>query len=157
MVPTGALRLAAIDSVTRERVPGDDGFIYNSYLRSYHERSTMKHAPHRLYFKPQANVLTFLLREGRALVACYPEDPNEILGYILFQHTHEALVLHYVYGKLHGMGIRSGLIRAAAGAHQLAVLTHMCDGYQRLRKKMAGMGIGVVYDPFLLHRLMANE
>ncbi len=164
MVPTGALQLAgdgrpriALETITRERVAGDDGLIYNSYLTSYHARSHMKVAPHRLYFKPQAKVLEFLLREARVLVSCYPEDPNEILGYVIFQHTPDALVLHYLYAKLNGMGIHGGLLRAAIGGHRLAMLTHLRNDHKRLRKKMYDMGVQLVYDPFLLHRLMANE
>jgi hypothetical protein len=143
-----------IEFVSREVTEGDHNFIYSSYLKSFRRGHPMVWVPHALYFKPQASILARLLRQADVRVACFPEDPTEILGYIVYQHVPDALVLHYVYTKLHGRGVGLKLLRSVAGDEKLIIATHMCDDYGVLREKVSPMTVR--YDPYLLSRLAAD-
>lgn len=162
MVPTGSARIelpglnkrGPISFEVRPKAHGDNSFIYSSYLKSHRKNWPYFWVPHLLYFRPQTEVLTFLLRTASVLVACFPEDPNAILGYIISQPLPDALALHYVYTKLRRIGVGRGLLRAAGGDQKLIVATHMCDDYKVLRTKVAPARM--VFDPYLIPRLMAH-
>lgn len=163
MVPTGVAandngkpwgKREQIAMVVRDVVEGDARFIDDSYLNSFRRQKPMSWVRHDLYFRPQRAILTQILGRSRVLVACFPEDPNEILGYAIYEYMNDALVLHYIYAKLGGHGIRQRLLRAAAGGLQMVAVTHAIPDFWQLVKKAAPMT--VVYDPYLLPRLMAH-
>ena len=149
-----ARRGTPIEFVTRGLIDEDRAFIFNSYLKGYRENHPLHWAPHALYFGPQAKVLEFLLQSAQTAVACFPEDPGEILGYAIYQHVPAALILHYVYARRRGVGIGGGLVRSIAEDKRLLIATHACDDYRTLRHKAAPMR--VTFDPFFVSNAMAH-
>ena len=142
-----------MEFVTRGLVDSDRSFIYNSYLKGYRQNYPMSWVPHALYFVPQAEILGFLLKTATTVVACFPEAPEEILGYAIYGYRPDTLVLHYIYSRRSRQGIGRGLLNGIAGNMKLLVATHMCDSYRALRHKAAPMR--VAYDPYFIPRQMA--
>jgi hypothetical protein len=136
----------------RGRVEADDKFLYNAYLLNYRKNHPMTWVPHGLYFKPQAEVFTWLLKHADVRIACFPEDAWTILGFIVYGRQSESFVLHYIYVRERGRGVGTRLLRSAMAGERLIVATHMCDDYEQLRTKVHPAR--VVYDPYLLPRLM---
>lgn len=128
----------------------DKSFVASTYLKNFYRSHPIKFVPSSLYYRPQSAILERLIRDGSVLVACYPECPAELAGYVLYQETRTALALHWLYVRhsLRRRGVGRTLLDAAAGSHQLLVATHACDDYARLRHRVAPRRL--VYDPFWL-------
>lgn len=141
-----------IEFVTRAMVPEDEALICNSYLLGCHSSWPLKLVPGSLYFKPQGHILRFLLQSAQTTVACFPEDPGEILGYAIHQSLPEALVLHYIYVKRSRAGTGGRLLKSILDGKQLVIATHVCENFTKLRAKLAPRRM--VYDPYLIRRLM---
>jgi len=91
----------------------DINFIYNSFLKS------LKHAfssvPSEIYFNHLKLVLLKILERATVLVVHLKEDPNKILGYLIYERIKGIYVLHYVYVKhvYRNLKIASGLIKSS--------------------------------------------
>lgn len=160
MVPTGIVATPTgpprvyLDFVARDMGDADRDFICNSYLLSFRRERPMCWVPHTIYYGPQGKVLTYLLDKARVLVACFPEDPGEILGYIIYDYMGDVLVVHYAYAKLDGRGIKHRLLETVAGGLSMAVVTHSFPGMKSLLNRNSRTAVH--YDPYLIQRLMAN-
>ena len=139
-----------LEFITRAMVDGDRNFVFNSYLKSFRRDSTKRLVPASLYFPQQEQTLRFLLGVARTTVACWPEEPSEILGYAIHQELPEADVLHYLYVRKPSQGVRSGLVDAVANRAPMIVVTHLFRHYRWLVEKVAPRH--VVYDPDLLEK-----
>ena len=138
--------------VLRDRTPEDTSFLYASYLKSFHRGHPVKFIPNSLYFQPQTELLDFLLDSAHVLLACFPEAPEEIVGWVLYQHLPEALVVHYVYVKAMHRGNRIGklMLDSILNGKSLVIATHASDEYVKLKHKLPQR---LVYDPHLLQTL----
>ena len=154
MIPTGAELSQGMEFVTRRRESDDDRYIRSSYLSSYHKVPPMQMVRFQLYTPNQTKVLEFLLRTASVIVACFPESPNDIVGYAIHQHLHGALILHYLHTRIHGVGIGRKLVQTVAGDAKLVIATHPFRKYRSLRSKVAPLQ--VEFDPYLLPRLMSH-
>ena len=141
-----------IEFITRAMVDGDRHFIFNSYLKSLRKGYPLNLVPHFLYFGPQGRILDFLLRSAEVTVACFPEEPTEILGYAIHQRVPEAVAVHYLYSRRSRSGIARGLYTGIVGAAKLVIATHVTNDFMKLRGKSH---CRVVYDPYLVGKLMA--
>lgn len=146
-----------IPFILRNLTKEDENFIYNSYLKSFHSYYPMKFVPDILYFKPQSECLDFLLDTATCLVACFPEDPDEIIGYCIYQNVTEALVLHYIYIKRQhrDKGMAADIIRQIIGDNTMIIASHICDDYSKLKHTIPNCK--VIYDPFLIDKLRDLE
>ena len=78
---------------------GDVGLIYSSWLKSYWDARppALRGVPREVFFSDHGHhgVITRLLPRSSVLVACEPEDPSEIYGWLCASPR----ALHYVYVK----------------------------------------------------------
>jgi hypothetical protein len=139
--------------ILRDNVPEDTSFIYNSYLKSYHLQYPIYYIPNILYFKSQSKILDTLLETQQVLIACYPEDPSEIIGYIIYDNKPDVFVLHYIYikGMYHHKGIASNILSQILNDHKLIITTHIHDDFSLLKKKIPNCKM--IYNPFQLESL----
>lgn len=139
-----------IPFILRSMTENDKSFIYNSFLKSYHDHYPAKFVPDILYYKPQSDIIDYLLTTSTCLIACFPEDPSEIAGYLLYQEVSDALVLHYIYVKnLHRWKyMATDMINQIIDKKSLIIATHMCDGFAKLKYKIKSARI--VYDPYFI-------
>jgi hypothetical protein len=112
---------AALRSVLQEDIP----FIVNSWVESYIKHAS---APRHIYVPEQHAVAmrTLTGKDARVIVACNPDDPDQIVGYAVFSLAHTNTdrldprpVYHYVYVKslFRRMQVARQLIHASAAIH----------------------------------------
>lgn len=75
----------------------DVSFVMDSWLRSFRKSPYSGVVPRNLYVQVYSECIRQLLARGaRLMVACNPEAPEQILGFICYESPG---VLHYVYVK----------------------------------------------------------
>lgn len=146
--------MSHIPFILRETTSNDTNFIFNSFLRSFHAAYPNKYVPDALFYKPQSRIITYLLDTADCLIACYPEAPEQIIGWILSQPRSEATVIHYLYIKnqYRKQGIAKDILSQVLNGNSLVIASHLCDDFGIMRKKVPGAK--VIYDPFLINKLM---
>lgn len=99
----------------REMWPGDVSFVFHSWLNSHAKWQRLEHEAKARYFTQQHAVLEVLLRRSRVLVACDPAAPAEVWGYLVFEETPRACVVHWLYTKrlFRGLGLARRLVETA--------------------------------------------
>ena len=143
-----------MDCIVRGVVDSDKSFIYNSYLLNCRETYPLNVIPKSIYFPGQQRCIDHILTIGTTLVACFPEDPNEILGYVIFEPG-DTPVLHYVYSRRSGRGVFRSLMTAAVGDSKLVVATHVPRRWKKLKELLEPAH--VVYDPYNLRDRMVRQ
>lgn len=146
-----------IPFILRNFTKEDENLIYNSYLKSYHSYYPQKFIPDTLYFNPQTEVLDFLLDTATCVVACFPEDPSEIIAWCIYQEISEALALHYIYvkGQHRNRYVATDMIAQIRNNHNLVIASHVSDDYSKLKHKIHNCK--VLYDPYLIGKLQDIE
>jgi hypothetical protein len=143
-----------MEYIIRDKIKEDESYIYNSYLKSYYKNYPIKLVPQTLYFRGQAKVMDFLLENANVQVFVFPEDTNEIIGYIIYQYVADALVIHYIFIRemFQGQKIATEIIKSLTYKDTfLIIATHLTDNFKHLRNVSETR---LIYDPFLLMKLM---
>lgn len=127
----------------------DYPFIANSYLKSYRCAPAAKAMINDVYFPEYKARLEAIVATGSVLVACASDDPDQILGYLLFSELAGRTILHYVYVKypFRQHGIAKSLILTAKPdfGNSHTVITHQPKGWQEVSNKYQ-----LVYNPALV-------
>lgn len=82
--------------------PADFNFIISSWLRSYRNSPFAKGLSNEKYYNQQPAVCMQLMNASTVLIACSPDEPKHILGYIVAQRAPngaEGVWVHYCYVK----------------------------------------------------------
>ena len=86
--------------VTRLVQPEDIPFLYSTWLNSYRNDSeTGLSVRKSIFFESYRLILDYILQKNttKVLVACKPDEPNVIYGYMVAEPSDN--VLHYVFVK----------------------------------------------------------
>lgn len=135
----------------REATPEDESFIRNSWLTSLHDHSQLSYVQRSVYFREQNKILDYLLSTSSVLIACFPEAPDQIMGYVVYDHIIKTLVLHWVYVKsmFRMQGIALGMIKPLLDPdNTVIVCTHITHAFKHLKDKVPGKHC--LYDPYLV-------
>ena len=99
----------------RSLATDDRSFLLHSWLRSYRNGPFTRLIPNNLYYEAYHSVLEGLLASADIFIACDPDSPRRIFGYLVTGFAGEAPVLFYVYVKqaYRGFGIARQLLAAA--------------------------------------------
>lgn len=132
------------DFVLRAARGEDLPFIFNSFLKSYRDAPAVSGVPNTLYYDGQHALIERLLKDGKAIVACATDDPEQIMGYGIGG----ASVIHWIYVKhpFRGFGIGKALEGALVGqAPEQVFYTHRVKATDRLVRNRP-----YTFNPFLL-------
>ena len=77
----------------------DANFILNSWLKSFRNSFFAKSINSTVYFTEHHKVLRKLLKRSTTLIACNPEDANQIYGYLVLEKVDGILCIHFTYTK----------------------------------------------------------
>lgn len=134
--------------VLRECTDDDLNYVKSSYLLHFRDSFPTKYIPKRLYMSEQSRILNAILERSNVLIACFPESPDEIAGWVISENRDGSFVLHYLYVRVayRGMGVERQLLNAAAADAKMIVYSHMNDEYKSMRK--AAQPRCLVYDPY---------
>lgn len=106
--------------VLRDQVPSDRGYLRSSWVVCYREHCsdrTIRRIPGGEYRPRWSRIAERLLDTAQVRVACAPDDPDTILGYIVWDPARPGrpAILHWVYLRLEfqGLGLLDQLLREA--------------------------------------------
>ena len=143
----------------RPMIEDDLPFLFNSWLKSYRFSHFGEKITTTIYFEDHHKIIDNILKKNQVIIACNPEDPSQLYGYIVAGREDSILVLHFVYVKhtFRNMGIGKTLLDAVGHSSDTAsVYTH----HTRMADKLASKH-NFVYHPYLLFDLpnleVANE
>lgn len=98
----------------REAFPNELSFIYSTWLNSYRYDSFIgKACRNTVFFSEYPTVLDEILDKAKVLVASFPDSPNVILSYLVYEPN----ILHYLFTKevYRKNGIAMSLVVSAFG------------------------------------------
>jgi hypothetical protein len=80
-------------TVLRQADENDLSFIFSSWLKSY--RNQQKFVSSEIYFEGQHKLIELILRESHCIVICPVDDPDSIIGYVVYKDN----AMHWIYVK----------------------------------------------------------
>ena len=114
-----------LDVAIRPAVPDDMRLVWSATLKSLRERYPYRHAEPHAYNVAMTAELTALTARASVAVACDPDEPSTLFGFVIFEPT----ALHYVYVKFafRGYGVARELLTHACPTfgREPAVCTHL--------------------------------
>lgn len=125
----------------------DIAFIFNSWLKSYRNSLFARDVPPPVYFAEHHKVLETLVKTNTVLIACNPEESNQIYGYMVGGQLEGVFVLHYAYVKhpYRGLGVGKLLLKAFNHDRNIAGFhTHST----RIGRDIA-IRYNLIYSPYL--------
>mgnify|MGYP002135715089 CR=1 FL=1 len=136
----------------REATESDHSFVYNSWLKSFRQGSPWARlVPPQIFYANHKQVIALILKAAKVLIACNPEDPEQIYGYVVYT-PHRGTVIHYVYVKqpYRQLGFAKKLIAEAKQEQHINILpltaTHITVIWeQHLRDRF-----NMIYNPYIL-------
>lgn len=114
---TSSAALAVTPPVRIRPATADDvAFILSAWLRSFRDAWPNCAMPPRVYYDHYHPLATEILQRDtvRGMVACRPDQPSRLYGYVVGEHAGDIPVLHYIGVKraYRGVGIATLLARA---------------------------------------------
>ena len=133
----------------REAYPSETNFIYNSWIKSGHRSRVYEMVAKEIYTLNQHDIITHVLARANVIVAQEHNKPENIYGYLVYQHVDGVLVVHYAYTKqiFRRLGILNSLL-AATGFDKKASLgfyTHSTKAAHDMEARL-----NLIYNPYLL-------
>jgi GNAT superfamily N-acetyltransferase len=129
-----------MDFVIRAVEPGDEGLIFASWSRCARLAPPMSWVPWRTFD-------AFMRKRfggASTLVACHPDDPSMMIGFICFNRSGDTVAVHWVYvvSMFRRKGVAKGLLEAVP--HERIVSTSTSKEFGKwLREKSRS-----TYDPY---------
>jgi len=135
----------------RPMIEDDLPFLFNSWLKSYRFSHFGEKITTTIYFEDHHKVIDNILKNNKVVMACNPEDPSQLYGYIVAGREDDILVLHFIYVKhtFRNMGIGKTLLDAVGHSSDVAsVYTH----HTRMADKLSAK-YNFVYHPYLMFNI----
>lgn len=130
----------------------DIPFIYSSWLKSFkHDSALGKSMRSSVYFEQYRSVIDLLLEDSQTFVAHLPDEPNVIIGYIVFEsyEMNPTAAIHYAFVKesFRRMGILTSLLNCIDSSKSLQY-THKTNTFI----KILGLRNSLIYNPLYLYK-----
>ena len=126
----------------------DVGFIFNSWLKSYKYSLFARTITNTIYFSEHHKLIEKLLKSNETIVACNPNDPEQIYGYVNAGRIGGVFCLNYIYVKqsFRGLGIGKSLLNYFEhDPSSASVYTHHTRTAEKLAPKY-----NMIYHPYLI-------
>lgn len=126
----------------------DVPFMFNAWLRSFRSGRFANKVDNSIYFAEQHKVIEKLVSRCTLSVACNPEEPGLIYGFIAHEMVEGIFVLHYIYVKhtFRNLGIGKELLDSTGHDFSSAgCASHMTFISEKLQAKY-----NLVYHPYIL-------
>ena len=119
--------LSKLPIKTREALPEDLNFIFNSWLSSFKGSKFIHNVPAPFYFQGQHKVIERILRQAKTLLLVDANHSENIYAYIVYEHIEGIFCVHYAYTKhtYRGLGLFHKLFTLTRGGESTAgMYTH---------------------------------
>jgi len=139
-------------------VDDDRPYIATSMLQSIKRSYPFDMVPQAIYYYPQKKIIQQLLDKCTTLVACFPEDPSEIIGYIIYQFFDQIPIIHYLYVRtIHwNKKIANTILKQVLRDNMNTVIvTSISDFFPQLKHRFPPYKF--VYDPFFIQTQLLDK
>lgn len=111
----------------------DFSFIFSSWLKSFKGSDRVKHLKDSEYYAVQKSIVKDLLETCDIIIACSPEDTDQVFGYIVYKDS----VVHYIYVKFFFrlFGLAKILFNTALHSKEDVRVTHLTAAGNTIRNK----------------------
>lgn len=145
------MRVSADTFTFRAGRPTDAHFLLSTWLKSYRNSGPVTKIPNANYFQGHQDLIVHILSlQGTAVeVVCAKDDPDQIIGYVVYNKL--APILHYVYVKypFRKLGLGQMLVAMVQELHKPSGLplhcTHIARQWDVVSRKM-----NLIFDPYNL-------
>lgn len=145
-----------IDRVTKKNMPlnirdadeSDINFIFNSWLRGFRQGSLCKHVDNTVYFSEQHKLVEKLLKRCKVRIATSPDNPADILGYMVYEHIDGIFTLHFCYTKhtFRALGVLRQLLKDSGhDTNTAGIHSHNTEAFSRI-----AIRYNLIYHPYVL-------
>lgn len=120
-------------------------FVFQTWLRSFRQEMP-KRCPSEIFYREHQKLLNRILEGSKTIVACSPNDSDQIFGYVTFEETSPATV-HFTYVKklFSKLGIGTALLLDASKGSKTIHYTHHTPAVNHLKFEL-------IHNPYLLRR-----
>lgn len=125
----------------------DEGFIFNSWLKSYRSSDFAKLQCNEVYYSNYKKIVESILGKSKIIVACNPDDAMQVYGYIIYEDLPKNnLLIHYVYVKYtyRKFGISNCMLTQIKKSNNPILISH----YNKMVPVVAKEKFVVLYDPY---------
>lgn len=141
----------------REATADDFALIVDAWLTSCRNLEPWRWVDGKTYFDRHRVLVNTLIQHDKGLVACDPDEPSVVYGFVVYELTERIAVIDYVYVKkdFRGFGIAKELIKRAIDGRpdvrhvQLPVRRPGEDRTAALTRLTCSSN---TFDPYLAHR-----
>ena len=138
--------------IIRQARVSDIQFLTSSWLKSYRNAAAVRGVPNSVYFFYHHKLLEELLSRCTVLIYCYPDNQDQILGYVCAEVFDSALVVHYAYVKktFRRLGIAKALIKHLVETEEppAVLYTHKTKDIYPLERDLKEKGW--LFHPYML-------
>lgn len=131
----------------REGIAEDRNFILSTWLKSFRKTRDNKRMINDVYYPNQTETIERTLDKAQTLTISNPQDNSHIYGYIVFESTPKALILHYAYTKrtYRRFGLFKNALKSILSKDKrIIIATHANDNFDMLQPKY-----GLIYNPYM--------
>lgn len=140
----------------RKHTDDDKGFIYQNWIKLYHESCPINFCINDIYLPNQNRIIDNLLETANTLIACNPEDPTLLLGFICYEFVQDVMVVHWMHirGNMRFRGLATDILQSLypTAKSDPILVTHNFRTYSELRHKFC-----LSYDPYFITTRLLNE
>ena len=146
------------DILFRDKELGDESFIYSSQIKNLYDSYPYCHCKYSIFSANQSKLIENLFTISRTLIASLREEPEIIIGYLMYNIINNNIIVHYAYVKRafrHNFVLSDLLETAKADWRQnLVIISQMNDLYPILKENHYNL----TYDPFIIETILeANK
>lgn len=139
----------------RPAIPSDIPFIYSTWLKSFKYDSALgKSMRKSVFFESYREVIDNILDQSSVAVACMQDDPNVIIGYIVYAsyYSFDHVILHYLFVKesFRKFGVAKSLTNVL-DIQKPIKFTHLTNQFKTLAYS-SHLFASFIYNPFLLYK-----
>lgn len=78
----------------------DGSFIIDSWVREARDHYPYSNMDKSLFYKEYKEIVKTLISKSLILIACNPEETDQIYGYLSFEKVADIPIIHFIYVKL---------------------------------------------------------
>lgn len=130
----------------RDPLETDIDFLFNSWLKSYRHSNECNAMNNEVFFKRFGKIITKILGDSTIIVACNPDDQDQIYGYLAYKTLDDVFVLHYIYVKYpyRKLGIAKKMLDTVTDLSKPMVATFANRWVDAMRGKLL-----ITFDPYI--------
>jgi len=131
----------------RSATKQDISFITATWMRALWHSGMYKHIRKQIFMTEHHDAIQRRIRALECVVACNPDDPYVIYGYLVFSRPN---VVHFAYtkGSFRGMGIAKNLIGQSIDSDNI-VYTHQTDYSKELARDK-----DITFNPYKFYEVL---